>query len=328
MTSLTPLATCLSTALDGLSAVPPAMVAPGAAVGFVMAEDICLPHAMPRLSEALRAGVAVSAMDLVGARPGAPVPLSHPVQVFPGDPLPPGADAVLPTDGLEQWGGMSEAIRPVSPGEGARRASHDGRAGDRLVAAGARFSAQHVLAAALAGIAEIPQRRPRVALALDDPAERAFVAAWLGGLGADLTDDRPDLTLRRSTDHTPKLALIPAETAWLSRSDGALVLDTPVRFDGLVTACLALALPALAQLSAARMRPRTLPLARKITSTVGLSELVLLGEDAGTWMPQPAGLVTLTGLASARAFAILPPESEGCAAGTPLAATPLDQPFG
>ncbi|MBN2759846.1 MAG: hypothetical protein JXQ79_05045 [Rhodobacteraceae bacterium] len=328
MTSLTPLATCLSTALDGLSAVLPEMVEPGAALGFIVAEDICLPHAMPPRSEALRAGIAVSAMDLVGASPGAPVPLSDPVQVFPGDPLPPGADAVLPTDGLEQRGSMSEAIRPVSPGEGARRASHDGRAGDRLVAAGMRFSAQHVLAAALAGITEIPQRRPRVALALEHPADRAFAAAWLGALGAELTEDRSDLTLRRSTDHTPRLALIPAETAWLSRPDGALVLDTPARFDGLVTACLALALPALAQLSAARMRPRTLPLARKISSTVGLSELVFLQEDGGAWHPQPAGLVTLTGLASAQAFAILPPESEGCAAGTPLAATPLDQPFG
>lgn len=328
MNSLTPLATCLSTALDGLSAVPPAMVAPGAALGCIVAEDICLPHAMPPRSEALRAGMAVSAMDLVGASPGAPVLLSDPTRVFPGDPLPPGADAVLPEDGLEEWGGMIEAIRPVSPGEGARRASHDGRTGDRLVAAGTRFSAQHVLAAALAGIAEIPLRRPRVALALGDPAERAFAAAWLGALGAELPDDRPDLTLRRSTNHTPRLALIPAETAWLSRSDGALVVDTPARFDGLTAACLGLALPALTQLSGAKLREQTRPLARKITSTVGVSELVLLDEDAGTWVPQPAGLVTLTGLASAQAFIILPPESEGCAAGTPLAATPLGQPLG
>jgi hypothetical protein len=39
-------------------------------------------------------------------------------------------------------------------------------------------------------------------------------------------------------------------------------------------------------------------------------------------------VVTLAGLAAARAIAIIPPQSEGLPAGAPLAAQPLDLPFG
>jgi molybdopterin biosynthesis enzyme len=137
-----------------------------------------------------------------------------------------------------------------------------------------------------------------------------------------------DLTLRGATEHTPRLALVPAETAWLARDGAGLVLTVPVRFDAMLAACLALALPALARLSGARAVTTALPLARKLTSTVGLSELVLLSEQAGQWHPHPAGVLTLSGLAQATAFAILPPDSEGMPALAPLSATPIDLPFG
>ncbi|MCC1481676.1 hypothetical protein [Roseibaca sp. Y0-43] len=328
MNSLTPLATCLSAALNGVLPVPTQSVVPGLAVGGVLAGDVVLPHDMPPVSEALRAGVAVAALDLVGASPGAPVPLSDPVAVVPGAALPPGTDAVLPEDGIERWGAMAEAMRPLSSGDGARRAGHDGRAGAVLVQAETRLTARHAFAARQAGVQNVTIRRPRVAVQLDDPTQADFVAAWLADLGAELGTERPDLTLRRTPNHAPRLALGPAETAWLARDAAGLVLDLPARFDGMVAALYALALPALARLSGASPRADGRPLARKVTSTVGLSELVLLQAEGDAWLPQPAGLVTLSALATAHAFAILPPESEGCAAGTPLAATPLDQPLG
>jgi molybdopterin biosynthesis enzyme len=328
MSSLTPLASCLSAALDGLGPVSAVMVEPEAALGCYLAEDLVLPQDMPTRSQALRAGIAVSALDLVGASPGAPVPLIHPDQLVPGDALPQGADAVLPEDGVERWGAMVEAIRPIHPGEGARLAGHDGRMGDMLASVGMRVRSRHVLAAHLVGLGRLAIRRPRVALDMDARPERAFLSAWLTGLGAELVDAQADLTLCLTMEQTPRLALAPAETAWLSRTDAGLVLDLPLRFDGLVAACLSLVLPTLARLSGASICTETRPLARKLSSTVGLSELVLLGEDAGAWHPHPAALLTLTGLTSAQAFAILPPESEGVAAGTPLAATRLEQPLG
>lgn len=329
MIGLTPLDICLAQALHGILPVPADVLAPDAACGHVLAGDVALPQDMPPAAEALRAGLAVAALDLVGANAGAPVPLGAPARVVPGAPLPPGTDAVLPEDGSEAMAGHVEAIRSVAPGEGVRRAGHDGRGGETVLRAGRRLGPPQRLLAELAGVAQLAVRRPRVRVALADPRQAAFAAAFLEGLGALPAEaEAPHLTLLPTTDHVPRLALAPAETGWLAQERSVLVLTVPTRFDGMVAACLGLALPAMAALTGARPRTRTRPIARKLTSTVGLSELVLLAEDAGAWVAQPAGTVTLTGLAAARAFAILPPDSEGLPAAAPLTALPLDQPFG
>jgi molybdopterin biosynthesis enzyme len=328
MTTLVPLDLCLAGALDGVAPVVPSWVATADAVGRVLAQDLRFPCDMPQRTQALRAGYAVAALDLVGASVGTPVPLMDPVRVLPGDMLFAGMDAVLPEDGLETGPGWAEAIRPLNPGEGVRRAGHDGQAGELLAPASTRLTPRHNLIAAQAGITQIALRQPRVALELADPAQRAFARDWCAALGAVVVDGPADLTFRTTTDHTPRLALVPAETAWLARADAELVLTVPVRFDAMLAAFLALALPALARLSGASVVTKALPLARKLTSTVGLSELVLLTEQAGQWHPQPAGVLTLSGLARATAFAILPPDSEGMPALAPLSATPIDLPFG
>jgi molybdopterin biosynthesis enzyme len=324
----TPLETCLDRALDGLTPVPVSWIETGAALGLVLAESLCLPNDLPPANEALRAGFGVAALDLVGASAGSPVPLADPAWVVPGEVLPSGMDAVLPVDGTETAPEWCEAVRPVNPGDGVRRAGHDGRAGDVIARAGTRLAPRHLLIAAQAGIARLAVRQPRVAIAIHDPAQTAFARGWFAALGACVVDGKADLTLRPLTDHAPHLALAPAETAWLARTDAGLVLSVPVRFDGMVAACLGLALPALVRLSGAAPLSRTLPLGRKLTSGVGMSDLVLLAEDSGHWLPQPAGLLTLSGVAAATAFAILPPDSEGLPSGASLSATPFDLPFG
>ncbi|NYS26127.1 hypothetical protein HUK65_14125 [Rhodobacteraceae bacterium 2376] len=330
MSHLTPLETCLAQALDGIAPVAPEMVAPWEGCGHVLARDLVLPHDLPPAPEALCAGFAVAALDLVGASGGSPVALDAPQRVAPGAAMPPGTDAVLPEEGTDTPPGLIEAIRPVTPGEGIRRAGHDGRAGAILVAAGRRLAPRHGLIAARAGIDALPLRRPRVAVALEDAEQAGFARGWLATLGAVECEGAADLTLRPVQDHAPRLALAPAQTAWLSPADGTrgLVLEVPARFDAMVAALLGLALPALAHLGGAVPGAETRPLARKLTATVGLSELVLLAESDDGWLAQPAGLVTLSGLAAARGFAILPPESEGLPAGAALSATPLDLPFG
>lgn len=328
MMSLTPLDACLAEALNAAAPVQAEMLPATQACGHVTASDLSLPRDLPPATEALRAGLAVAALDLVGASSGAPVPLNAPVRVRPGTPLPDGTDAVLPEDGTDSATGEYEAIRPASPGEGVRRKGHDGRAGEVILRAGQRIATRHLLLATLAGIDSLAVRRPRVRIMLDDPRQAIFAQAWMQGLGAVITEDAPHLTLRPATDHRPRLALAPAETAWLECDGRALVLTVPIRFDGMVAACLALALPAMTALTGAAARPELRPLTRKVTSAVGLSELVLLSEDAGAWVPHPAGTLTLTALAAARAFAILPPDSEGLPAGASLAALPLDLPLG
>jgi molybdopterin biosynthesis enzyme len=328
MTSLTPLDTCLAQALNGTAPVSTEVLDLSGATGHVLAEALRLPQDLPPATEALRAGYAVAALDLVGASVGNPVSLHAPVRVLPGAPLPAGTDAVLPEDGIDSAAGLHEAIRSANPGEGVRRTGHDGRKDDVIMPAGQRIAARHLFLAELAGIPGLAIRRPTVSVKLDDPRQASFVQAWVQGLGAVIVERSSHLTLRSTTDHRPRLALAPAETAWLERDDTGLVLTVPGRFDGMLAALLALVLPLIVKLTGATARTETRPLARKVTSTVGLSELVLLAEDGGAWLPHPAGTVTLSALAASRAFAILPPESEGLPAGATLTALHLDLPFG
>jgi molybdopterin molybdotransferase len=267
------------------------------------------------------------ALDLVGATAQSPLPLTDPVKVEPGMPLPMGTDAVLPEEGVEDAGSAVAAIRQVSPGKGVRRAGHDGRAGDVLLHAGSRAGHRQVMAAELAGINDLSVRRPRVRVELPDPVLARFAAGWACALGASEADGSADLIVRVTPDHRPRLGLIPADTAWLAREGEALVVTTPARFDGMLSALLALGLPALAALSGASLRTNSRPVTRNLPSSVGMSELVLLRGEGCAWAPAPAGLISLSGLAGAEAFAILAAGSEGLSAGSALAATPLDVPF-
>ena len=328
MSDLHPLSACLSSALAGVDPVSPEPLPPHEARGLVLASDAHLPHDMPPRHEALRAGLAVTALDLVGAGPQNPVPLGQPETVTPGAALPEGTDAILPPEDADGHPPLLEAIRALAPGDGLRRAGHDGRAGARLIAAGARLTAGQVLAARLAGLEALPVRRPRVVLSVNAPALHGLVRSLACTAGAVVTDDAPHLRIIDGADHTPRLALNPGETAWLAQDGSSLTLTLPPRFDAALAALLALAVPALAVLTGRPPAAETRPLTGKLTSAVGVSELVLLERSGADWAAMPAGLITLTGIARADAFAILPADSEGLAAGSALQATPLDRPFG
>jgi molybdopterin biosynthesis enzyme len=328
MDSLTALHDCVAQALHRAGPVSSEIVPLSDALGCVLAEALGFAGDTPPVAEALRAGFAVTALDLTGASAGVPIPLATAAGVLPGDPLPPGADAVLPPDGVEANAAGWDAIRPVGPGEGVRRAGHDGRAGALIAPAGMRLTARHSLAASLAGQAKCAVRRPRVAIALPDPAQAGFARATMTALGARIVDTAPHLILRPAADAKPRLALAPAETAWLGYEDASLVLSVPHRFDAMVAACLALGVPAMAALTGAAPQAEERALMRKVASTLGRADLVLLIRQGADWQPCPAGTITLAGLAAADAFAILQPDSEGLPAGASLAGISLSSPFG
>jgi molybdopterin biosynthesis enzyme len=80
-----------------------------------------------------------------------------------------------------------------------------------------------------------------------------------------------------------------------------------------------LALPVLEVLSALSPRqPVALPLARKIASSVGITELVLLQQIEGRWLPLAVGDLSLDAIARADAWLAVPGGAEGFAAGTPV----------
>jgi molybdopterin biosynthesis enzyme len=62
----------------------------------------------------------------------------------------------------------------------------------------------------------------------------------------------------------------------------------------------------------------TLPLARKVTSTVGLAEVVPVRRNAGQLEPLAAKYLPLSSLARSDGWILVPADSEGFAAGTPV----------
>jgi molybdopterin biosynthesis enzyme len=80
----------------------------------------------------------------------------------------------------------------------------------------------------------------------------------------------------------------------------------------------------LDRLSGISDRQKTiLPLARKISSTVGLAEIALVKQDEGAWVPLAVGDFSLEAIRLAQGWLAIPGGSEGYAAGTPVAAWPL-----
>ncbi|QLP96858.1 MAG: hypothetical protein HZY79_04845 [Rhodoblastus sp.] len=69
------------------------------------------------------------------------------------------------------------------------------------------------------------------------------------------------------------------------------------------------------------------PLTRKLTSTIGLSDLALLAREPEGWRPLAVGDAPLAALLAADGLAALDPGCEGMAAGATLAAIPLAAPL-
>src|SRR6185503_15400282 len=123
----------------------------------------------------------------------------------------------------------------------------------------------------------------------------------------------------------PRVALLPGDTAWIEMSPGGfVVIDAPPRFDGLVAAYLALIVPVVAQLLGQRIHTFQLPLARKVTSAIGMTELALLRNSLQKLEPMAVGDVTLAALAQADSFCFIPAGTEGHAADEAIAAIGLD----
>lgn len=332
----------LAPAMAALHPVEPEVIPLGVATGLVLARPVPAPHALPTRSVALRAGLAVRAADLVGATVHTPVILTElPGSVRPGDVLPDGCDAVLPSEGLDDSGPFHAISIGVAPGESVRLAGHDVEAGAVLADAGTRITSNLSLALALAGIKAVAVRRPRIAMPdlanpdLADPdlsmPEQEWLARFLRARGCHLenasTPGSVDLRLAWSGGVERGLALNPGETAHIDLVvSGTPILWLPRRFDAMVAATIALVLPLLDRLSGRETAMVSRPLARKITSTVGMSEVVLLKAVPEGYLPLGTGEITLTALAEAGFVALVPPECEGFREGTMLAAIPLSCP--
>lgn len=120
------------------------------------------------------------------------------------------------------------------------------------------------------------------------------------------------------------IALRPGTTSAIGRVDRVPVIALPGLPDQAFGGLLALVRPVLERLSG-RSRPKdmSLPLARKIASTVGLCEVVLLEMQERCWMPLAVGDFSLDAMRRADAWVAVPGTSEGYATGALVAATLL-----
>jgi molybdopterin molybdotransferase len=353
-TSLTPLDVALTALLEGVDPVAPVELALAEALRCIAADMPGLDVHPPR-DVAAADGYAFRARDLVGASSYSPLPLTAaPVWVEAGEIIPDNCDCVLDSDSVEMSGPLVQVLAEAIPGQGVRRAGSDIAAGSRLVAAGRRVLPRHLMIARAAGMARLSVRRPRLRIVnvpggtatADLVAESAraaggevfLVAATgrdaasitaaiddgacdllliIGGSGVGRTDTAVTALGARGKVLAHGIALQPGRTSAVGRAGKTPAVVLPGAPDQALAAWWTLALPVLDRLSGRRRRSTlNLPLARKIASSVGIAEIVLLERKQDAFVPLAVGELSLDAIARAEAWLTVPASSEGFAAGT------------
>jgi molybdopterin molybdotransferase len=352
-TSLTPLDAALAALLKGVEPVVPLELGLAEALRCIAADMPPLDARPPRDTAAVD-GYAFPARDLIGASSYSPLPLSSlPRWVEAGDAMPDGCDCVLDSDSVDVSGPIAQVVAEAVPGQGVRRAGADIAAGSLVVEAGRRVLPRDLLIARAAGIARLKVRRPRLRIVnipggtvtADLIAESArtagaeivaFTAAGrgaasiaaafdntacdlllvVGGSGVGRTDAAVTTLAARGEVLAHGIALQPGRTSAVGRVGRTPVVGLPGAPDQAFAAWWTLALPALDRLSGRRPRKTlNLPLARKIASSVGIAEIVLLERKQGAWITLASGELSLDAIARAEAWLAVPGGSEGFAAG-------------
>jgi len=156
-----------------------------------------------------------------------------------------------------------------------------------------------------------------IATALDAGACDLLVT--IGGSGVGRTDAAFAALAQRGEVLAHGIALQPGKTSAVGRIGKIPVVALPGASNQALAAWWTLAMPVLDRLSGLWPRQRlTLPLARKIASTVGITEIVLLEQIEDVWMPLSVGDMPLETIARADGWLAVPGASEGFAAGAPV----------
>jgi molybdopterin biosynthesis enzyme len=357
---LTPLGAILDLIEQRVAAVAPRQMPVADAAGRTLVGDVVVPQ-LPRQATALRDGFAVDAAALADASAYAPVSFANaPPRIDAGEALPSGADAVLPVDAVALRGSRAEAVMPVVAGEGVLPAGGDAMAQTPLRRAGQNLRALDIAALAAAGIAEVSVRAPRVALASSHPAGSLVGAAALdflsrgvagagglvtsdpaaleaaladeqndavlvvGGTGSGRRDNAVHILARLGRVEAHGIAIAPGETAAVGFVGRRPVLLLPGRLDAAIAVWLLIGRHLMAKLAGGRAVDRPVPmlLKRKITSTIGLTELIPVRCADGLAEPLGCGYLSLTALAHSDGFIVVPPDSEGFAEDMKVAVTP------
>jgi len=347
LSRLTPIADVLARAATLARPVAAREAAIADAEGRVLAADACVSTSWPAGAIALRDGWAVRAETIADAGPYTPVPIAAPQWVDAGMAMPPTADAILPRDAVMLAVGAAEALSPATSGDGVLAAGADAAPGKPLRRAGETLRAVDVAALQRAGVARVSIREPRVrvvsvgadavALAISrgvaaHGANVIFVRALeraladehtdlvitIGGTGEGRDDGSVALLARMGEILVHGFGIAPGEAAAFGVVKGHPVLMLPDRLDAALAAFLIVGRPLLRGLGGSTDADTgvRLPLARKIVSTVGLAEVIPVRRVGSDIEPLASGHWPLQALTRADGWVLVPPESEGFAAGT------------
>jgi len=344
ITTLTPIGDVLARVADLARPVAPREVAVADAEGRVLARDIAAAMAWPEAPVALIDGWAVRAERIADAGPYAPVLLdAAPHWVDAGVPLPPQADAVLPPDAVTG----AEVHAPATAGDGVLAAGADAAADHPLRRTHERLRAVDVAVLQAVGVARVMVRELRVrvvSVGADATAlavargvaahganvtfvrdleralrEKADALIAVGGTGAGHGDQSVMRLAQAGTVDIHGFGLSPGESAALGSANGQPVLLLPARLDAALAAFLVVGDALLRGLTGALISPgMPVTLARKIVSTVGLAEVVPVRRVDGGAEPLASGHWPMQAIARADGWVMVPPESEGFAAGARL----------
>jgi molybdopterin molybdotransferase len=155
--------------------------------------------------------------------------------------------------------------------------------------------------------------------ALADESADAVIA--LGGTGSGRRDAAVKTLARLGQVEAHGIAVSPGETAAFGFAGTRPVLLIPGRLDAALAIWLLIGRHLVAKLAGGCIAdlPVTLPLKRKVTSTIGLTELIPVSCAGGVAEPLVSGYLSLESLARSDGWIVVPAESEGFAAGTPVA---------
>jgi molybdopterin biosynthesis enzyme len=171
---------------------------------------------------------------------------------------------------------------------------------------------------------------------LDDPgrdlgavlgAESADAIIVIGGTGNGRNDNSVQILAREAWLAVHGIAMTPGETAALGFSTQRPVLMLPGRLDAALAVWLLVGRRILERLAAATHHKdgdplETLPLARKVTSTVGLTEMVPVRRVGGKAEPLAVRYLPLSALTRSDGWILVPADSEGYSEGTAVAVRP------
>lgn len=353
---LAPLADVFAALDELVKPVAARRLAIGEARHCVLAADVCGPK-RPTRAIALHDGWAVKADELLDAGGYAPVPLAtRPVLVETGDELPAGADAVAALDIVTMRGQVAEAEGTVTPGDGVLTAGGDCDPSSPLCLTGSRVRATDLAVFAAAGIGQVAVRVPKIGIVaaredlrlqpalqwivgdcvaqggdpvvmngldLDDALRRGDhdAVVIVGGTGGGGRDRSVQALARAGRVIVHGIGLAPGETAALGSIAAGPVLAVPGRLDAALAVWLVVGRRLLAKLAAARDEDIAsgYTLTRKVASTVGLTEFIPVRRTGDAVEPLAAKFLSLSALAHADGYFLVPAESEGYAPGAKVA---------